>query len=760
MVSNRAGRAVQHLQQVAALSDAQLSDGQLLAAFLAERDEAAFAALVRRYGSMVLGICRRVLRNTSDAEDAFQAAFLVLVRRAAEVHDRATLGNWLYGVAYRTALQARTANARRRRIEGQARSPDQDISPEDAAMRAELQKLLDQELSALPDKYREVIVLCELLGTTKRDAALQLGRPEGTVSSRLARGRELLRERLKRRGTALSLAALAALLERNKAPAAAPLIDTTVKTAALLAAGNLAAASALTPKAAALMEGVVKSMLLTRLKIVTVVMVLLTVLGATTTLIACRSLAGPEPTKTAPERGAEAKVAQVEEAKAAVPNKERYLYEEKKFAYWRDLWRYDLSPSVRIKALKALAAFGANGYADEVTAAILDVMRDYDPARDDREKIVVESQVVQPQLQPQGLGGFQPGGFQFGGFQAGGFQLGGGGNATISPVYRSTYSWMGTKVVQTAQETLVQIGSDALPSLTKGWENGTLKQRRFVAEALVRMVDQARPTDPSFPFQGSPNAEPSDPPQDYPPEVVSLLIRLLKDKDAVVRRHAISGLGLSVVFAPKKDEKPAVPNRKEIGDALASVLKDDNEAMIRADAAKVFFWLNYNEADRLGVSALKRAATDDPNRSVRLEALRSLSTDPKDPRLIPLMLKVLDDETERETRAKALFGTMFGAPGLMVRQQSNESLADVCAGFFNAMNTDQTETITALIAALQTSRTVRGRVTVIGALEQMGPKAKAAAPVLHERLNGDNAESDPFVRAALAKALKVIRPNP
>jgi RNA polymerase sigma factor (sigma-70 family) len=280
MPNNRVGRIVQQLQHVAALTDAHTSDGQLLATFIAERDEAAFAALVRRYGQMVLGVCHRVLRHTADADDAFQAAFLVLVRRAAQVRSRASLGNWLYGVAYRTALHARKTIARRRRLEGQVRPMERDDSPTDAAMHSELQQLLDQELNALPEKYRAVIVLCDLLGNTKREAAQQLRCPEGTVSSRLTRGRELLRKRLTRRGAALSLGTLAALLETNKAPASASLIETTIKTAALVAAGNLMAAGGIAPNAAGLMEGVLKSMLLVKLKIATAVLFVTVLLGS------------------------------------------------------------------------------------------------------------------------------------------------------------------------------------------------------------------------------------------------------------------------------------------------------------------------------------------------------------------------------------------------------------------------------------------------------------------------------------------------
>jgi RNA polymerase sigma factor (sigma-70 family) len=381
MPNDRVGQVEQQLLHVAALSDAQTSDGQLLAAFLAERDEAAFATLVRRYGPMVFGICRRVLRHTADAEDAFQAAFLVLVRRAGEIRGRASLGNWLYGVAYRTALHARRMNARRRRLEAKVRQAERHDSPEDAAMQSELQNRLDQELNALPDKYREPIILCDLLGATKKAAAQQLGCPEGTVSSRLARARELLRKRLARHGPALSLAALAALLEQNKAPASAPLIDNTVKTAALVAAGNLAAAGGVAPNAAALMEGVLKSMLLTKLKIVAVLIIVLAVLGATTTLIASRYPGGPQPAPPNPpaKNAPAAEMANAKEDDKAHADKERLRYDGKDFAHWRDTLRDDLKPEVRLQALKALSAFAGNGYAEEATAIVLDVMDGFDP---------------------------------------------------------------------------------------------------------------------------------------------------------------------------------------------------------------------------------------------------------------------------------------------------------------------------------------------------------------------------------------------
>src|SRR5262249_9147607 len=177
---------------------ARRSDGQFLASFVERRDEAAFAALVRRHGPMVLGVCRRVLGCTHDAEDAFQATFLVLARKAASIAPRELVGNWLHGVARRTALCARAAQRRRRAREKQMKAmPHPTVEP-DAAWQ-ELQALLDQELGQLPVLYRAPVVLCDLEGRSRKEVARHLGVPEGTLSSRLATARRLLAARLARR---------------------------------------------------------------------------------------------------------------------------------------------------------------------------------------------------------------------------------------------------------------------------------------------------------------------------------------------------------------------------------------------------------------------------------------------------------------------------------------------------------------------------------------------------------------------------------
>src|SRR5262245_17060321 len=249
------------LRQAAPWHDgAGLRDGELLDRFLAEGDEAAFEALVQRHGPMVLGVCWRVLRNEADAEDAFQATFLVLARKASTIRPRGMVGNWLYGVASNTARNARAMILRRRQKEREAGAMPKQAAPERAW--EELQPLLDQELPALPDKYRAPIVLCDLEGKTIREAARQLGCPQGTVATRLARGRALLARRLTRPGLSLSPTALAAALAQGQASAGVPtaLVASTVKAATSFAAGQ-ATTGLLSAAAAAMADAAVKSML-------------------------------------------------------------------------------------------------------------------------------------------------------------------------------------------------------------------------------------------------------------------------------------------------------------------------------------------------------------------------------------------------------------------------------------------------------------------------------------------------------------------
>jgi RNA polymerase sigma factor (sigma-70 family) len=281
MATGQTSEFIQHLRRAVLLRDgAGLTDGQLLGDYLSRRAEAALATLVRRHGPMVWGVCRRVLRNYHDAEDAFQATFLVLVRKAASIASRGLLANWLYGVAHQTALNARRAGAKRRARERQvAEVPEPEAVPQE--LWQDLRPLLDRELSRLPDKYRAPVVLCELEGVTRKEAARQLGVPEGTVAGRLARARTMLARRLARHGLALSGGLLAVLLAQNGAPAGVPtsVVSSTIKAATLLTAGQGAAAGLISAPVAALTAGVLKTMLLTKFKTAAVVLLAVALLG-------------------------------------------------------------------------------------------------------------------------------------------------------------------------------------------------------------------------------------------------------------------------------------------------------------------------------------------------------------------------------------------------------------------------------------------------------------------------------------------------
>jgi len=239
-----------------------LSDCQLLYRFIDGRDEAAFAALVRRHGPMVMGVCRRMLGNEADAEDAFQATFLVLARRAGSVVRREAVGAFLYGVAYRTAVRAREKGARRRAVETQVKSlPHPEVPP---AVAIDWRPILDRELSVLQDKYRAALLLCDLEGRTRREAARVLSVPEGTVASRLATARRMLARRLSQCGVTLPTATLAVVLAED-ASAAVPvrLVAATATAAALVTAG---AAVPMAAPAVVLMNDVLRSMLMNKLK--------------------------------------------------------------------------------------------------------------------------------------------------------------------------------------------------------------------------------------------------------------------------------------------------------------------------------------------------------------------------------------------------------------------------------------------------------------------------------------------------------------
>jgi RNA polymerase sigma factor (sigma-70 family) len=276
-----------------------LSDGELLERFVTVRDETAFASLVARHGPMVLGVCRRLLRHAQDAEDAFQATFLILVRKADGIGRRELLANWLYGVAVRVASRVRLVTAKRRtrettdmeRVARATREP---------AEATELPVALAEEVGRLPAKYRGPVVLCYLEGRTNEEAAGELQWPVGTVKGRLARARDMLRKRLTRRGLVLSTAAFAAALssETLAAPVPPGLLDSTLKAATYFAAGNVAAAGLVSAQAVALTKGVLYTMLVTKIKNLAALVLVLALMGGGTGTFAYRFLATEPEKKT------------------------------------------------------------------------------------------------------------------------------------------------------------------------------------------------------------------------------------------------------------------------------------------------------------------------------------------------------------------------------------------------------------------------------------------------------------------------------
>ncbi len=296
-----------------------LSDGQLIERFLSgsrAEAEAAFGALVGRHGAMVMGVCRRLLSDSNDADDAFQATFLVLVRRAHSIARRDLLANWLYGVAYRTARVARTRAALRHAKERQVIAVRATRSTQSEADCCDLLVLLDEELSRLPEKFRIPVVLCELEGRSRKEVALRLGIAEGTLSSRLARARALLRDRLQKRGLALGAGALAAALPREVSAAAVrpALADATVQAALRYATGGVVPWSV-----SALAEGVLKAMFLTKLKA-----------GAVALLALCTmaSLVAAAAAQVQADRDNRRSVAAVTTVPTAIPGSPRDLGED------------------------------------------------------------------------------------------------------------------------------------------------------------------------------------------------------------------------------------------------------------------------------------------------------------------------------------------------------------------------------------------------------------------------------------------------
>jgi RNA polymerase sigma factor (sigma-70 family) len=288
-------QAVVRLVRKASLPEREaVASSDLLRRFVAQREDAAFAAIVEEYGPMVLGVCRRILKNACDVEDAFQAAFMVLAAKAGSISRPELLGTWLYRVTFRVALRARTETAMR--PERQAAVDDVAVTPPIPEVEwADLRVVLDEEIDRLPEKYRRPVVLCYLEGETNDEAARRLGCAKGTIFSRLAWARERLRSRLGRRGIALPATLVAAVLSAEILSAAVPvpLAKLTIERALSFLAPSVAGAT--TTIATVLARGVLRTMLFTRIRSIATVLLVLAVLGTGVGIVSTQPWASAEP---------------------------------------------------------------------------------------------------------------------------------------------------------------------------------------------------------------------------------------------------------------------------------------------------------------------------------------------------------------------------------------------------------------------------------------------------------------------------------
>ncbi|HKB36293.1 MAG TPA: RNA polymerase sigma factor [Gemmataceae bacterium] len=315
----RAGLLADFCRLMGPSDEGDVRDDKLLARFVRRHEDEAFALLMRRHGAMVYGICRRVLRDEHDAEDAFQATFIVLARRASSIRQGASVAGWLGRVAHRLALAARATAARRRHIERQV-APMSSSEPDCPAAWRELGHVIDEEVARLPDTHHAAFVLCHLEGQTYEQAARQLGWPLGTLKLRLTQARERLRQRLARRGLALTPTALVSVLAADLQSAVVPtaLAGPTLKSALAAAAG---ATSGPAPAVAVLVEGGLRQMFLLKLK--TVAVTLLAMVSITGVGLAARQIfvdKGPAAERSDPSAASPTAAAQESEGQRPIRN--------------------------------------------------------------------------------------------------------------------------------------------------------------------------------------------------------------------------------------------------------------------------------------------------------------------------------------------------------------------------------------------------------------------------------------------------------
>jgi RNA polymerase sigma factor (sigma-70 family) len=372
MTSGPLHRTLGPLRQLAgAQFFAGWDDFQLLERFLNHADQAAFAEVVHRHRRLIWGLCRRLLRQEQDAEDVFQATFLVLALKARSIRKRQGLGSWLHGVAYRCAMQTRRHEARRKRHEQEAVRAVWTDAAEDIHLR-ELWELLADEVERLPEKHRAPFVLCCLEGKSQEEAGRDLGWTVGTVSGRLARARQELQKRLAKKGIPMS--AMLGVTVLADAEVSAAVLAAAIRAAAAALSGTAAVASSISPKVLALVKGVSHAMFMSKIKSVAITLVLIA-LAAGGGVVAQQAVQDDRPAAGAPP-GVAARPEQAPVGKND-PRKEKLRYDGKTFEYWRDFLSDELKPERRVEAMRAMGAFGASAYPKEASTVILKLMREY-----------------------------------------------------------------------------------------------------------------------------------------------------------------------------------------------------------------------------------------------------------------------------------------------------------------------------------------------------------------------------------------------
>jgi RNA polymerase sigma factor (sigma-70 family) len=266
MATGQLNLVLRHIRKMVGDVPEEGTDQELLERFATSHEEAIFEALMQRHGPMVMGVSQRVLSHEQDAEDVFQATFLVLARKAKSIRKRASLGSWLYGVAYRLALKLKAGAAKRRERERRV-AEMMALGTSTGSSWSDLRPILDEELSRLPERYRAPLILCYLEGKTNVEAGRMLGWPAGSMSKRLARGRELLRARLVQRGLTLSATALATMISEHAQASILPALWQSSLKAAVLASAGQTLTGVVSSQVGSLVNGVMHTMFMTKLKV-------------------------------------------------------------------------------------------------------------------------------------------------------------------------------------------------------------------------------------------------------------------------------------------------------------------------------------------------------------------------------------------------------------------------------------------------------------------------------------------------------------